>query len=800
MRIERETFEDLVRRHHAAVFRAARRIVRSDADAEDVSQQVFLCVLRGRQPLPVESEEAQRVLRWLASRTALTQLRAGRRRRHHETETARMNREPSERPLPSDELAALRAGVDGLEESQRTAIVLRFHEGMTLAEIAGLTGCAESTVHGRVRAALDRLRHRLREVGFAAAGARLESLLPSTAVATAVPGALQATLLALPGSIAGGLATAKFAAVGVLTLIVIVIGAGLAFTRGEGPGPADGIGARAAALVAVESSRVDAPSAEQDPVRTPLPAPASPPPVRRLVDPREAVATAPRATLEGLVLDDSESPLEGVVVAAHSRELSRKADPFEVRAVSDAQGRFSLELPITNPDGMQWLMLTRREDWVGGFAQDVVHLRPNETRRGLQARLRRWAQDVVGEWRAEFIVADGVGRAVPGVHLAVFRRQRGEDGAERLTRETGGTSGVDGRLALEGDHLGEKLVRVIPWGKPFARHELPLEIRQATNAAIAVPLNPDVPLEVLVVAARDGTPIPGAMVSAERGDDSHAVGNTDAAGRVLLRGLDGGPVTLRGGGWPWSRFALDDVLPAHGTATLRLKREDDPESIGLHGAEIHGRLVDAASGAPVVAEHGCVRTWWLPADSTQTLDELLRNAITPGPYQVSIGHEPPPPSAEFHLTALEPARYALIAEVPGFAIAGAGPFELAAGTLVRDVPIALERGTRLVVEVRDDAGRPVADAWVWIGAVGAVAERARRAAELADAIAAGQPEPYGRGERSDAEGLVTFEHVPDRLELAVHAAHRSRVRGGSEAIRLGGEGGERRIAIVLRRD
>ncbi|MCC6781650.1 MAG: sigma-70 family RNA polymerase sigma factor [Planctomycetes bacterium] len=777
MRIERETFEELVRRHHAAVYRAARRIVRSDADAEDVSQQVFLCVLRGRQPLPAESEDAQRVLRWLASRTALTLLRAGRRRRHHETETARMNREPSERPMASDELAALRAGVEGLEESQRTAIVLRFHEGMTLAEIAGLTGCAESTVPGRVRAALDRLRHRLREVGFAAAGARLESLLPATAVASAVPGALQATLLALSGSIAGGLAMAKFAAVGVLVLAVI--GAGLAFETGGGPGPAERVDARAAVLVAVESSRVDAPVGEQDPVRTPLPAPASPPPVRRLVDPREAVATAPRATLEGLVLDDSEAPLEGVVVAAHSRELSRKADPFEVRAVSDAQGRFSLELPITNPDGMQWLMLTRRDDWVGGFTQDVVHLRPNETRRGLQARLRRWAQDVAGEWRAEFVVADGAGRAVPGVHLAVFRRQRGEGGVERLTRETGGTSGVEGRLALEGDHLGEKLVRVIPWGKPFARHELPLVISHATNAPIAVTLNQDVPLEVRVVSAREGMPIPGAMVSAERGDDSHAVGNTDAAGRVLLRGLDGGPVTLRGGGSPWSRFALDDVLPAHGVATLRLKREDDPESIGLHGAEIHGRLVDAATGAPVVAEHGCVRTWWLPADSSQTLEELLRNAITPGPFQTSIGHDPPPPSAEFHLTALEPARYALIAEVPGFAIAGAGPFELAAGALVRDVSITLGRGTRLVVEVRDDAGRPVADAWVWIGAAGAVAERARRAAELADAIAAGQPEPYGRGERSDVEGRVAFEHVPDRLALAVHAAHRSRLRGGS---------------------
>ncbi|MCC6673144.1 MAG: RNA polymerase sigma factor, partial [Planctomycetes bacterium] len=41
-RSTRSWFAALVHAHHAAVYSAARRIVRSDADAEDVTQQVYL--------------------------------------------------------------------------------------------------------------------------------------------------------------------------------------------------------------------------------------------------------------------------------------------------------------------------------------------------------------------------------------------------------------------------------------------------------------------------------------------------------------------------------------------------------------------------------------------------------------------------------------------------------------------------------------------------------------------------------------------------------------------------------------
>lgn len=791
MRIERETFEGLVRHHHAAVFRSARRIVRDDADAEDVTQQVFLAVLRGRCTPPSTSPEAERVLRWLASRLALTRLRASRRRRRHETETAKMNPITSPTPIPSDEVAAVRAAVAALDEAHRTAIVLRYQEGMTLAAIAATTGCAESTVHERVRQAIEALRRRLREFGFAIAGVNLDALLQSSGAAIAVPLGLQAKLIALPASFAASLAVVK----GVAAVALVLAAGGAAWALANGPDEVPD-GARivtAAAVAPVPIGR------EQDPVRTPIE-------VRGAVEPRPsvasqdreraAIAVAPRARLEGVVMQVDGEPLDGATIVAWCRELSRKADPFEVTARSDARGRFELVVPITNPDGMQWVLRARLDDWLGVFEPEVVHVRPNEVRGGLHARLRRWAQDAAGEWRADVVVTDGAGRAIEGVHVTVLRRQRGDDGTERVTNETGGTSGANGTLVLRGDHLGEKLVRVVPWGKPFARGELALAIGVADAGPIAVTLLPDTPLEVLTVDARSGAPLQKTMITASRGDESLAVGVTDAAGRTLLRGLDAGVVTLSGGHFPWSPFALDDVAPGE-PVTLRLKRHDDPESTGLHGAEIHGRLVDARTKEPVAAEYGSVRTWWLPADSTQTREELLRNAITPAPYQTAMSGDPPPPSASFHITTLRPGRYALIAEVDGYALAAAGPFDVAIGAIVRDVTIALERGTRLLVDVRGEDGLPVEAAHVWIGAAGADAARATRAEELARATASGLRDPAGRGHLTDANGRVAFDHVPSGLEFAVHAAHRSGRHGACAAFVLDGASAERAISVTI---
>src|SRR5687767_11272809 len=76
-------FAALVHPHHAEVYRPARRIVATDADALGVTQQVFLRVLEGKVSLEPGRDHGP-WLRWLAARTALSHLRASGTRREKE--------------------------------------------------------------------------------------------------------------------------------------------------------------------------------------------------------------------------------------------------------------------------------------------------------------------------------------------------------------------------------------------------------------------------------------------------------------------------------------------------------------------------------------------------------------------------------------------------------------------------------------------------------------------------------------------------------------------------------------------
>src|SRR5262245_24559076 len=307
MTIESSAFDAAVRRHHAAVFRTARRIVRSDADAADVTQQVFLAAWRGTTSLGGDDGEVQRRLRWLCSRLAFNSLRADRRRRHRELETATMNPTAAARALAADETASVRASIDALADDLRATVVLRFHEGMTLAAIGEAMGCAESTVHGRLRAAFDALRHRLRDLGCAGAVARLEDAVTAAGdTALPVPVDLPARLLAIPAA-AGGLAAAKFA----VAALVLLGAGGVAFAAARSavvtlPRSEPAVAASVAAPAGANDTardRVAAPG--QDPARTQAP---SAPPEAVQPDSRAAraaaIAAAPRAHVTGTITNE----------------------------------------------------------------------------------------------------------------------------------------------------------------------------------------------------------------------------------------------------------------------------------------------------------------------------------------------------------------------------------------------------------------------------------------------------------------------------------------------------------------
>ena len=774
MTIDSSAFDAAVRRHHAAVFRTARRIVRSDADAADVAQQVFLAAWRGTASVAGDDGEVQRRLRWLCSRLALNSLRAERRRRHRELETATMDPTADARALSADESASVRASIDALDDDLRATVVLRFHEGLTLAAIGEAMGCAESTVHGRLRAAFDALRHRLRDLGFAGAVARLEDAVTAAGdAALPVPADLPARLLAIPAT-AGGLAAVKVAA----AAIVLLGAGGIAFAAAS-QAPAlprsDGVvaasaGAGTAGPTASPHDGVAAPG--QDPARTQAPPVQQEPDAGSSRDARAAaIAAAPTAHVTGTITHERGEPLADVAVVAYCRALSSKGESFEVRATTDVQGSYELALPITERDGLDYHLTLRRADWIGAFPAPELHLLAGDLRAGVDAGMRRWAADTPGEWATAALITDAAGRPVEGAVVLVFRRTPGADGEGKLLQEASAKTDAGGHAALQGDHHGEKLVRVVAWGQPFAQTETPLAIRAATPPEFAIVLAADTALRVRAVDARSGAPVGKLLVTAERDDRSLAVSVTADDGTATLRGTDALPCNLTGGNRPWSRFTLTDVVAGNAVVELRLKRADDPQPVGLHGCEFHGRVVDAVTGAPVAVEYGNVGTWWLAPDSPTTAQALLAEAITPWPYQTAMMGEPPPPSAEFHLEVQTPGRYAVLLRTEGRAVAVVGPFDLAPGQVIAGIELRAEAGADVEVTVRDASGSAVAGAEVWLGLAGAEADQGRRmrAVELARESRAHDRGRAGRGSVTDPQGRVAFRHVPSGVVLTVHA-------------------------------
>src|SRR4051812_27110223 len=134
-------FEVLMRRHNRRVYRAARAVLRNEAEVEDVMQQAYLAAFAHLS----DFAGSARFSTWLLRITVNEAL--GRRRRaermavvaFNAEEDARMDENPQRVPDPerraaSRELATLvEAIVDGLPEMYRAVFLLREVEDLTTA-------------------------------------------------------------------------------------------------------------------------------------------------------------------------------------------------------------------------------------------------------------------------------------------------------------------------------------------------------------------------------------------------------------------------------------------------------------------------------------------------------------------------------------------------------------------------------------------------------------------------------------------------------------------------------------------
>ncbi|GEL16798.1 DNA-directed RNA polymerase sigma-70 factor [Pseudonocardia asaccharolytica DSM 44247 = NBRC 16224] len=164
-------FEVLARRHQAALYRLAVRVLDNRDDAEDALQDALLDAWRRIGRFRGEASFSTWMYRIVTNR-CLGLLR----RRGPALPVAEMAEMvevaeagtgivpmPARRPSPEDAaeldagLVALRAALADLPTQQRVCFILRELEGLGYAEIAQITGAGEQAVRGRIHRARTRL-------------------------------------------------------------------------------------------------------------------------------------------------------------------------------------------------------------------------------------------------------------------------------------------------------------------------------------------------------------------------------------------------------------------------------------------------------------------------------------------------------------------------------------------------------------------------------------------------------------------------------------------------------------------
>ena len=163
---EREAFDELAERWHLPIWRYVRRLLGRDDEAEEITQEVWLRILRGILAL----QEPARLPAWIftiARRTVMDRLRV----RYAQAPLVPIEEEPSAR-LGTEEpdLAwmdeeVLERALLELSPMEREVLVLFHLRELTLREVAEVLGIPSGTVKSRLSRARLALEQRLREKG-----------------------------------------------------------------------------------------------------------------------------------------------------------------------------------------------------------------------------------------------------------------------------------------------------------------------------------------------------------------------------------------------------------------------------------------------------------------------------------------------------------------------------------------------------------------------------------------------------------------------------------------------------------
>jgi RNA polymerase sigma factor (sigma-70 family) len=198
-----DAFTEVVRRHLNMLYSAARRQVRSPQLAEEVAQSVFADLARDAGKLNNATGGTPVLTAWLYTvtrRTAIDAIRKESRRQLREqttVEMTNMNATSADwthiEPLLDDAMAAL-------DETDRSAILLRYFENKNLREVGETLGTTEDAAQKRVSRAVERLRDFFSKRNVTIGAGGLAVLISANAVQAAPIGLGAAILTVITGT------------------------------------------------------------------------------------------------------------------------------------------------------------------------------------------------------------------------------------------------------------------------------------------------------------------------------------------------------------------------------------------------------------------------------------------------------------------------------------------------------------------------------------------------------------------------------------------------------------------------
>jgi RNA polymerase sigma-70 factor (ECF subfamily) len=164
---DQSALAELYDRHARPIYSLALRILREQADAEDIVQEVFAQAWKQAARFDTSRGAVAAWLLMMARSRAIDRLRARRARPETASDAEKVERMPDAavrqdlQLLSSEQVEMLKTALSGLPAPQREALELAYYDGLTHTEIADRLSEPLGTVKTRIRQAVIKLRESL---------------------------------------------------------------------------------------------------------------------------------------------------------------------------------------------------------------------------------------------------------------------------------------------------------------------------------------------------------------------------------------------------------------------------------------------------------------------------------------------------------------------------------------------------------------------------------------------------------------------------------------------------------------